>query len=717
MYASRTGRSVAYTLCTIALTVFLVNCGGGNSQSTSQPPTGSSTFTPTTTLSAETGNNTSAADSFIRQTNGNAGAASVSKAPTRSLLYSGSTTKIYAHLVAWFGGSGHMDVGYRSDDPAQVSRQVTDMISRGIQGAIIDWHGASSTTINSAATLIQQQAEAHPGQFEFAIMEDGGALFQAAAANHCDVTDQLLADLDYIATQFEKSPAYVQIGGRPAVFFFGVDTYYVDWNRVSASASNHPLLLFQGTDGLQRSISDGGYQWVDIRSSDPFDSQLADQDAFYSTATSVPARVAFGSAYKGFNDTLAAWGTDRFIHQRCGATWLSTLNEISKFYSADHQLQALQLVTWNDYEEATAIEPGIDNCVYLTPSIAGNTLNWAVAGGSENTIDHYTVFLSTDGQNLAKLADVQTGTHSFDLGHLGLAPGTYILFVEAVGRASFQNKMSAAIAFHPGDQPPVALLALNQTGSLTMSATTAGSSDPDGSVTSSTIDFGDGSVANGPTASHTYAVPGTYDITATVFDNIGASSVFVTRTSVKPTSPGVTILSPANGSTVNWPTSVVASATLSKPDVTMQVFVDGTPMYAIDRDTVNTALKLFRGTHELKVQASDSTGAMAESTITVTAEPGDLTPSANLTISPMPQISPNTVLACTADSSDPDGFFIFRKIQFSDGVSVSTAGALHTFAAPGTYSVTGTVTDQFGVPASASQTFSVGTSGITAISK
>jgi hypothetical protein len=76
---------------------------------------------------------------------------------------------------------------------------------------------------------------------------------------------------------------------------------------------------------------------------------------------------------------------------------LASLNEVSKFYSSNHQLAALQIVTWNDYEEGTAIESGIDNCVYLTPAISGSSLGWTVGGGNENTIDHYTVFLSTDG--------------------------------------------------------------------------------------------------------------------------------------------------------------------------------------------------------------------------------------------------------------------------------------------------------------------------------
>jgi PKD repeat protein len=434
---------------------------------------------------------------------------------------------------------------------------------------------------------------------------------------------------------------------------------------------------------------------------------LAPQDAFYSVAAA-SSRLSFGSAYKGFNDTLAIWGTNRFIYQGCGATWLATFNEISKFYSADHQLQGVQLVTWNDYEEGTAIESGVDNCVYLTPSISGATLNWAVAGGDQSTIDHYTVFISSDGQNLAKLADVPSGTHSLNLAQLKLARGTYVLFVKAVGRASFQNKMSPAISYLPGDQPPTASLAFTQTDVLTVRASSEASSDPDGSLTSSTLDFGDGTLVKGPTASHTYSVPGTYNLTATVFDNSGSSAVAMTRTSVKPATPGVTIFAPTNGAVVNWPTSLVASATLPNSVTLMEVMIDGQLVYRIDRDTINAALKIFRGTHQVQVQAFDSTGAVATSSLTVTAEPGDLTPTANVSVLPLPAISPNTVLVCTANSNDPDGFFIARKMQFSDGGTTYGTAAVHTFAAPGTYSVTATVTDQFGVPASASDTFVVG---------
>jgi hypothetical protein len=659
---------------------------------------------PSTTLAAETGNNTSAAGSFLAQTNGNAGATNVSKLPIRSLLYPGSTTKIYAHLVAWFGGSGHMNVGYNSADPSQVHRQVEDMISRGIQGAILDWYGPSATGVNQAAMALKGEAESRQG-FEFAIMEDGGALFNSAVENHCDVTDELLSDLSYIASQFEGSPAYIRMNGRPVVFMFGVETFFIDWNRVLASATNQPLLLFRGSEGFTGNIANGGFQWVDINSNNPFNPELAAQDQFYSEAVANADRTAIGSAYKGFNDTLALWGTNRFIHQRCGQTWLSTFKEISKYYSASRQLAALQLVTWNDYEEGTSIESGVDNCVYLSPSMSSTTLNWVVGGGSEATIDHYTVFISKDGQNLAKLADVPSGTHSYDLARLGLSPGSYVLYVKAVGLPSFLNKMSPPITFHPGDKPPTASLAVTPGGTLTVTASTEASTDPDGSVTKSTIDFGDGVVAAGPVASHTYAVPGTYNITATVFDNSGSAAVAIQQLSVKSSTPGVTLFTPGNRSTVNWPTSFVASSNSAAPVTMMRVLIDGQQVYAIDRDTINTALKVYRGSHQIMVEATDATGATTSTVENVVAEPGDPTPTAVLQLVPMSSIAPNTVLACTAQSVAPNGFFIKRQIQFSDGAVAFAVGTLHTFASSGTYSVTGIVTDQFGATASASQMF------------
>src|ERR1700686_4888126 len=155
----------------------------------------SSFVVPTTTLAEQTSNNTSAANTFPNQTNGNRGAGNISKVDIHSLLYPGATTKIYAHLLTWFGGTSHMNIGYSSTDPAQVKRQIEDMISRGINGVIIDWYGPNNA-IDRGTQLVMAEAENHPG-FTFAIMIDGGAI-KWYSCQGCTPQEALVNELQYV---------------------------------------------------------------------------------------------------------------------------------------------------------------------------------------------------------------------------------------------------------------------------------------------------------------------------------------------------------------------------------------------------------------------------------------------------------------------------------------------------------------------------------------
>src|SRR6266566_3142387 len=146
---------------------------------------------PTTTLQAQTSNNTSAADSFQSQTNGNLGATNISKVDLHTLLYPGTTTKIYAHFMPWFGDPRHMAVGYNSQDPAQIHRQITDM-----------------TTLR-----VMAEAEQHPG-FKFAIMIDKGAI-KLSSCPGCTPQQALIEQIHYVEKTFIPSPAYMRINGRP----------------------------------------------------------------------------------------------------------------------------------------------------------------------------------------------------------------------------------------------------------------------------------------------------------------------------------------------------------------------------------------------------------------------------------------------------------------------------------------------------------------------
>jgi PKD repeat protein len=146
----------------------------------------------------------------------------------------------------------------------------------------------------------------------------------------------------------------------------------------------------------------------------------------------------------------------------------------------------MQMNTWNDNEEGSAVEVGIENCVLVGASLTGSTLNWNLVGGNETKLDHYVVFISLDGENLMPLLHPALGTTSLDLSSYGLTPGTYTLYVKAIGKPMMSNKMSNAVKYTVGDVPPVASLSvtpISGSAPLTVTAKAAGS-DSDGVVVS-----------------------------------------------------------------------------------------------------------------------------------------------------------------------------------------------------------------------------------------
>jgi hypothetical protein len=422
----------------LLLCVAVVGCGAN-------PKTQSKLFPASTTASSNavtalTANNTSAADTFVQQSNGNLGANNVSKVNVHSLLYSGATTKIFAHLLLWFGKSNHMNVGYDSNDPAQVQRQITDMISRGIDGVIIDWYGPNNV-VDQATQLVMHEAEKHAG-FTFAIMIDAGAMLNACS--NCSSQDALTQLLQYVEKTYVTSPAYFTIQGQPVVTNFNVDPS-VNWQGANAALRVPPRFLFQNQGGFTHAMSDGSYSWVMPQMPNYGMDYLS---SFYDTGISFPSIETVGATYKGFNDALASWGSGRAMDQQCGQTWLQTFAKINSTYNPGKQLPYLQLVTWNDYEEGTELESGIDSCFSLEASLSGNTLEWNI-NGNENTVDHYAIYSSPDGQNLTPLTQTQPGVHTVDLCSLSLPGGNNSLYVQAVGKPMLANRLPAPVSYTP----------------------------------------------------------------------------------------------------------------------------------------------------------------------------------------------------------------------------------------------------------------------------
>src|ERR1700686_4961869 len=580
---------------------------------------------PTTTLTAQTANNTSAANSFSTQTNGNSGTGNVSKVDVHSLLYSGATSKGYAHLVLWFGGSNHMNVGYSSADAVQVHKQITDMISRGVDGVILDWYGPNNS-IDQAAKPVMAEAENHPG-FTFAIMIDQGAI-KSDSCSGCTPQQALISQLQYIEHTYFPSPAYMTWQGQPVITNFNVDlSYSVDWNAANAALSTHPVFLSQNNDGFSHTLSDGSYAWVMPTTTDYGKSYLS---SLYNAGMLFPTQQVVGATYKGFNDSLASWGSNRVMSQQCGQTWLQTFSDINGLYNSGKQLTDIQLVTWNDYEEGTEIESGIDNCVTVSASVAGTVVSWSITG-QMNTVDHFSVFASQDGANLMWLADVPTTASSLNLAQFSLIAGNYTIFVKATGEPSLTNKISAGVHLTLSNQPPTVALTIStpsgaalsngqMTAPVTVTASTAGSTDPDGNIVATIIDFGDGSApVIATSASHTYTMLGIFTLTATVTDNMGATaSKSATIVVSSPNQPPTAVLT-VSTSQGNAPVTITAStAGSTDPDGTIVAtsinFGDGSaPVIATSASHTYS----MPGTFTLTATVTDNMGATASKSATL----------------------------------------------------------------------------------------------------
>src|SRR6185369_7722034 len=153
-----------------------------------------------------------------------------------------------------------------------------------------------------------------------------------------------------------------------------------------------------------------------------------------------------------------------------------------------------------------------DNCISVNAVMSGSSVTWSLSGaGLENTIDHYTVYISADGQNLMPLVDVPTGTYSVNLDPYKFLKGNYAVYVKAVGKPAITNKISTATyyaATYVPNKPPVAALNLSASSAYTPSTVTAdssASSDPDGSIASTLVEWGDGTSSSGLIASHFYS--------------------------------------------------------------------------------------------------------------------------------------------------------------------------------------------------------------------
>ena len=100
-----------------------------------------------------------------------------------------------------------------------------------------------------------------------------------------------------------------------------------------------------------------------------------------------------------------------------------------------------------------------------------------------------------------------------------------------------------------------------------------------------------------------------------VFNSTSSTSPSSTKCSAAVT--GVTVCSPAAGSTVGSPVHFAAAAKSTNPITAMRIYVDNVSQYYVSGSSLDTSLAMSSGKHYVVVQAWDSSGAVFKSPLTI----------------------------------------------------------------------------------------------------
>jgi len=285
------------------------------------------------------------------------------------------TAPIWSHWK-WDGGEAHHDpaqklpdgrrniasiiyplIGvYDSSSPAVLHYHLATLKAAGVSGVTTIWYGPGSDTDKRLPLMLD---EAEKLQMKVAICYEEKLNF--AGYRHpktrADIVKSCTADMAYIIEKYANHPAYLRRNGLPVVEQFNgfgkseIGEHQLspdEFKQVFAALPTKLAYIRQNLDKSYHPLIPGAYVWCELK-------DWPKQFAGYSAELREKGQLEFFMAMvcPGFDDTgVWGWGAG----PRKKGYGMNVLKKTMD-QALDHDPELVQLVTWNDFNEATCFEP------------------------------------------------------------------------------------------------------------------------------------------------------------------------------------------------------------------------------------------------------------------------------------------------------------------------------------------------------------------------
>jgi hypothetical protein len=266
--------------------------------------------------------------------------------------------------------NGHHDIAsvfypligpYDERDPAVLEYQMLTAKAAGIDGFIADWYGPDNYTDKVFASMVKT-AERYGFMVAICLEEKSFFPPYSGAKTRGEVKNVMARQIRYVLDRYAPSRAYLHYAEHPVFLVFeGYGEGSLGSNTLSAEELTEVLSQFKdqkilyvrgSVDAKSIEVARGCYIW----SADGRPRKA--RESYYNAARAARERgdmqCWLGGCCPGFNDSgVWGWGQGpRITDRRGGEEYKEQWEEVLRY-----RPDAVQIITWNDLEEGTTIEP------------------------------------------------------------------------------------------------------------------------------------------------------------------------------------------------------------------------------------------------------------------------------------------------------------------------------------------------------------------------